>query len=133
MEKPLTALSLSQTPDPLNLRLRQYQEWAITFSYCNDDANGNPDINSPISLAGYTPLLQFRTSALAKVPSLSLGVGTGLTFNATTCPQVQVSAGINVEPGKYEWDLRMIPADATESIFLGQGIVQVDAEVSRNA
>jgi hypothetical protein len=127
----MTTLSLSQTPDPLNLVLRQNQEWAITFSYCNNDANGNPDLNNPISLAGYTPLLQFRTSALARTAALSLTVGNGLTFNATTCPQVQVSAGIAVAPGKYEWDLRMIPADATESIFLGAGVVQVEAEVSR--
>jgi hypothetical protein len=127
----MTSLSLSQTPDPLGITLRQNQEWAITFSYCNNDVNGNPNLSSPISLAGYTPLLQFRTSALAKTASLSLGVGTGLTFNPTTCPQVQVSAGIAVAPGKYEWDLRCIPADATESIFLGRGIVQVDAEVSR--
>ena len=129
----MTAQSLSQTPDPLNLRLRQNQEWAITFSYCNTDANGNPDTNNPIVLTGYTPILQFRTSALARTAALSLTVGNGLTFNATTCPQVQVSAGIDVAPGKYEWDLRMIPTDASESIYLGQGVVQVDAEVSRNA
>lgn len=128
----MTSLSLSQTPDPLGITLRQNQIWDITFSYCNNDASGNPDLNSPINLTGYTPLLQFRTSALAKTASLSLGVGTGLTFNPTTCPQVQVSAGIAVAPGKYEWDLRCIPADATESIFLGQGIIQVSAEVSRN-
>ena len=127
----MTTLSLSQTPDPLNLQLRQNQEWAITFSYCNNDANGNPDVNDPISLAGYTPILQFRTSALARTTALSLTTANGLTFNATTCPQVQVSAGINVAPGKYEWDLRLIPADASESIYLGQGVVQVDAEVSR--
>jgi len=128
----MTSLSLSQTPDPLGITLRQNQEWNITFSYCNNDANGDPDLNSPINLTGYTPLLQFRTSALAKTAALSLGVGTGLTFVANTCPQVRVSAGIAVAPGKYEWDLRLIPADASESIYLGQGIVQVNAEVSRN-
>ena len=128
----MTTLSLSQTPDPLNLQLRQLQEWAIGFSYCNQDANGNYDLNLPINLSGYTPILQFRTSALAKVASQEFTVGNGaLTFNPTACPQVQVSAGINVAPGKYEWDLRLIPADNTESIFLGRGIVIVDAEVSR--
>jgi hypothetical protein len=128
----MTTLSLSQTPDPLNLQLRQYQEWAIAFSFCNPDVNGNYDLNLPISLAGYTPILQFRTSALAKVASQEFTVGNGaLTFNPNTCPQVQVSAGIDVAPGKYEWDLRCIPADDTESIFLGRGIVIVDAEVSR--
>ena len=129
----MTTLSLSQTPDPLNLQLRQFQEWAITFSYCNNGTNGQPDLNSPISLAGYTPLLQFRTSAMSRVAELELTVANGsITFNPNTCPQVQISAGIDVDPGKYEWDLRMIPADATESIFLGLGVVIVSAEVSRN-
>ena len=117
--------SISQTPEPLNIELRQNQEWAITFSYCT-----NQDVTQPISLAGYTPLLQFRTSALAKTAALSLTVGNGLIFNPTTCPQVQVSAGINVAPGKYEWDLKLTPATG-EAIYLGRGIVQVDAEVSR--
>lgn len=118
--------SISQQPDPLNLTLRQNQEWAITFSYCN-----NEDINDPISLAGYTPLLQFRTSALAKTTALSLTDGDGLTFNPTTCPQVQVSAGITTAPGKYQWDLKLTPASG-DAIYLGQGIVIVEAEVSRN-
>ena len=117
--------SISQTPDPLNIQVRQNQEWAITFSYCQ-----NEDITQPISLAGYTPLLQFRTAALAKTASLSLTEGSGLTFNPTTCPQVQVSAGITCAPGKYEWDLKLTPLDG-EAIYLGRGIVQVDAEVSR--
>lgn len=116
--------AISQTPEATNLTLRQNQEWAITFGYA--DSNG-----APISLAGYTPLLQFRTSALAKTASLTLQVGSGITFNPTTLPQVQISAGINCLPGKYEWDLRMIPTDPTESIYLGRGVVQVDAEVSR--
>lgn len=127
----MTALSLSQTPDPLNLTLRQFQEWPITFSYCNTDSSGNPNLNDPISLAGYTPLLQFRTSALAKVASLTIDTSNGITFVTGTCPQVQISAAINVAPGKYEWDLRMIPGDVNESIFLGQGVVQVEADVSR--
>lgn len=127
----MTAQSISQTPDPLNITLRQNQEWAIDFSYCNNDVNGNPDINSPISLAGYTPLLQFRTSALAKTTVLSLTVGDGLTFNATTCPQVRVNAGITTPPGKFEWDLKLTPIDG-EAIYLGRGVVEVDAEVSRN-
>ena len=118
----MPAQSISQTPDPLNLQLRQYQEWAITFSY--EDANG-----TAISLAGYTPILQFRTSALAKTTVLSLTNGAGLTFNPTTTPQVQVSAEVNCDPGKYEWDLRM--DNANGSIFLGRGTVIVDAEVSR--
>jgi len=129
----MTALSISQTPNPLGITLRQNQEWPITFSYCNKDANGEPNLNDPISLAGYTPLLQFRTSALAKVAALSLTVANGsIVFNPTTCPQVQVSGAINVAPGKYEWDLRMIPANAAESIYLGAGIVEVEAGVSRN-
>ena len=126
----MTAQSISQTPDPLNIIVRQNQEWAITFSYCNKDANGNPDLNSPISLAGYTPLLQFRTSALAKTTVLSLTVGNGLTFDPTTCPQVQVNTGITTAPGKFEWDLKCTPANG-EAIYLGRGVVEVDAEVSR--
>ena len=126
----MPALSLSQTPDPLNITLRQNQEWALKFSYCNNDVNGNPDLNSPISLVGYTPLLQFRTSALARTTELALTVGNGLTFNPTTCPQVQVNTGITTAPGKFEWDLKLTPADG-DAIYLGRGIVQVNAEVSR--
>lgn len=114
--------SISQTPEPLNLTLRQFQEWAITFAY--QDSNGNA-----ISLAGYTPILQFRTSALAPTTVLSLTVGNGITFNPTTTPQVQISAPVNCNPGKYEWDLRC--NNVNGSIFLGRGIVIVDAEVSR--
>jgi hypothetical protein len=126
----MPAQSISQTPDPLNITVRQNQEWAINFSYCNDDVNGNPDLNSPINLTGYTPILQFRTSALARTTELSLTVGSGLTFNPTTCPQVQVNTGITTQPGKFEWDLKCTPYDG-EAIYLGRGIVQVDAEVSR--
>jgi len=126
----MPAQSISQTPDPLNITVRQNQEWAINFSYCNDDVNGNPDLNSPINLTGYTPILQFRTSALARTTELSLTVGSGLTFNPTTCPQVQVNTGITTAPGKYEWDLKCTPYNG-EAIYLGRGIVQVDAEVSR--
>lgn len=114
--------TINQTPEPLNLSLRQYQEWAITFTY--QQSNG-----TLIPLTGYTPLLQFRTSALASSSVLSLTSGSGITFNPTTAPQVQVSAPINCPPGKYEWDLRM--NNANGSIFLGRGIVIVDAEVSR--
>lgn len=128
----MTTLSLSQTPDALNLQLRQYQEWALAFSYCNQDADGNYDLNLPIDLSGYTPILQFRTSAMARTAALTATVENGgLTFVPNTCPQVQVSIGIDVAPGKYEWDLRCVPTDNTESIFLGRGTVQVDAEVSR--
>ena len=119
----MTAQSISQTPDPLNIIVRQNQEWAINFTY--QDSSGNP-----ISLAGYTPLLQFRTSALAKTTALSLSVGNGITFNASTAPQVQVNTGITCASGKYEWDLKLTPSNG-EAIFLGRGIVQVDAEVSR--
>jgi hypothetical protein len=115
--------AISQTPDPVNITVRQNQEWAINFSY--QDSNGNV-----ISLAGYTPLLQFRTSALAKTTALSLTTGSGITFNATTLPQVQVNTGITCAPGKYEWDLKLTPSNG-EAIFLGRGVVQVDAEVSR--
>jgi hypothetical protein len=118
----MTAQSISQTPDPLNITVRQNQEWAINFTY--QDSAGNP-----ISLAGYTPLLQFRTSALAKTAALSLSVGNGITFNATTAPQVK-SIQASQQPRKYEWDLNLTPTNG-EAIFLGRGIVQVDAEVSR--
>lgn len=126
----MPAQSISQTPDPLNITVRQNQEWAIDFSYCNTDVNGNPDINDPISLSGYTPLLQFRTSALARTTVLSLSEDDGLTFNPDTCPQVQVNTGITTPPGKYEWDLKLTPTNG-EAIYLGRGIVEVDAEVSR--
>jgi len=115
--------AISQTPDPVNITVRQNQEWAINFSY--QDSSGNP-----ISLAGYTPLLQFRTSALAKTTALSLTAGSGITFNASTLPQVQVNTGITCAPGKYEWDLKLTPSNG-EAIYLGRGVVQVDAEVSR--
>lgn len=115
--------AISQTPDPVNITVRQNQEWAINFSY--QDSTG-----TVISLAGYTPLLQFRTSALAKTTALSLTSGSGIIFNPTTLPQVQVNTGITCAPGKYEWDLKLTPSNG-EAIFLGRGIVQVDAEVSR--
>jgi hypothetical protein len=127
----MTTLSLSQTPDAVNLVLRQYQDWNLAFSYCQQDANGNYDLNLPINLTGYTPILQFRENAQSRVAVLQLSVGNGLTFVPNTCPQVQVSAGVDCPPGKYVWDLRCEPADATESIFLGRGTVVVDAEVSR--
>lgn len=131
----MTTLSLSQTPDALNIVLRQYQQWNIGFSYCEQDANGNYDLNLPIDLTGFTPLIQFRTSALAKTIALEINEANGgITFVPNVCPQVTVGAGIDVAPGKYEWDLRMINnLDPTESIFLGRGTVQVDAEVSRYA
>jgi hypothetical protein len=75
-------------------------------------------------------LLQFRTSALAKTTVLSLSVGSGITFNPTTLPQVQVNTGITTAPGKFEWDLKLTPSNG-EAIYLGRGVVQVDAEVSR--
>lgn len=121
----MPAQSISQTPDPLNIQVRQNQEWAINFSYCE-----NKDPLQPISLVGYTPLLQFRTSALAKTTALDLTDGDGLTFNPTTCPQVQVNTGITCAPGKYEWDLKLTPTSG-EAIYLGRGTVIVDAEVSR--
>lgn len=128
----MTTLSLSQTPDALNLQLRQYQEWSLAFSYCNQDSDGNYDLNLPIDLSGYTPIIQFRENAMSRTAILTFTVENGaLTFVPDTCPQVQVSAGIDCAPGKYVWDLRMIPTDETESIFLGQGTVIVDAEVSR--
>jgi len=127
----MTTQSLSQTPDAVNLQLRQYQDWNLAFSYCEQDANGNYDLNLPINLTGYTPILQFRENAQSRTAVLELSVGNGLTFVPTTCPQVQVSAGIDCPPGKFVWDLRCYPADQTESIFLGRGTVIVDAEVSR--
>jgi hypothetical protein len=118
----MTTQSLSQTPDPLNLTLRQNQNWTIGFSYT--DSAGNV-----LNVTGYTPLLQFRTSALAKTAALSLSVGNGITFNPTTTPQIQIATAINVAPGKYEWDL--VLQGSTGNLYLGRGIVQVDAEVSR--
>lgn len=120
----MPAQSISQTPDPLNITVRQSQEWAINFSY--QDAEGNP-----ISLAGYVPLLQWRTSALARTTVLSLTEGNGITFDPETLPQVQVNAGVDCAPGKYEWDLKLTPIDG-EAIFLGVGTVIVNAEVSRD-
>lgn len=118
----MTAQSLSQTPDPLNLILRQNQLWNIAFNYTNPD-------NSTINLTGYTPILQFRTSALAKTSVLSLTTSNGITFQPNTLPQVQISASIAVTPGKYEWDL--VLTKSTGNIYLGCGTVQVNAEVSR--
>ena len=118
----MTAQSLSQTPDPLNLTLRQNQLWTIAFNYT--DSTG-----ATINLSGYTPLLQFRTSALAKTTSLALTVGNGIIFNPNSLPQVQISTQIAVAPGKYEWDLVM--QNSNGNIYLGHGVVQVDAEVSR--
>lgn len=119
----MPALSISQTPDPLNLTLRQNQEWAINFQYCESDGV------TPINLTGYTPLLQFRTSALARTTSLALTDGNGLTFTPAS-GLVQVNTGITCPNGKYEWDLKLTPSNG-EAIYLGRGIVQVDAEVSR--
>lgn len=103
------------------------------FAYCQTDNEGNYDLDNPIDLTGFTPILQFRTSALAKTAALTATVENGgLTFQPTVAPQVQVSVGVNVPPGKYEWDLRVSPPnDPYDSIFLGRGTVQVDAEVSR--
>jgi hypothetical protein len=118
----MTAQSLSQTPDPLNLVLRQNQAWAIAFSYTNPDG-------STVNVTGYTPLLQFRTSALAKTTVLALSSGSGITFTPNATPQVQVNTIINVAPGKYEWDC--VLTNSTGNIVLGAGTVQVNAEVSR--
>jgi hypothetical protein len=118
----MTAQSLSQTPDPLNLILRQNQNWTIGFEYT--DSQGNL-----INLTGYTPILQFRTSALAKTAALSLSAGNGITFQPNTNPQVQIATEISVAPGKYEWDL--VLQGSTGNLYLGCGTVQVNAEVSR--
>jgi hypothetical protein len=117
--------AINQTVEPTNITLRQNQEWAISFSYCL-----NQDPTQPINLTGYTPLLQLRTSALAKTTALSLATGNGITFNPTTCPQVRVDTSMSVAPGKYEWDLKLTPSNG-EAIYLGAGIIQVNAEVSR--
>lgn len=119
----MTTQSISQTPDPLNIQVRQNQEWAIAFSYT--DKTG-----TMIPLTGYTPELQLRTSALAKTAALTLTVGDGLTFNPTSLPQVQVSADMAVAPGKYEWDLKLTTT-GQGALYLGRGIIQVDAEVTR--
>jgi hypothetical protein len=119
--------AINQTVEPTNITLRQNQIWDITFSLCI-----NQDPSQPIPVTGYVPLLQLRTSALAKTSVLSLTNGNGLTFNPTTCPQVQVSAKMAVNPGKYEWDLVLYyPNTDFGNIFLGAGIIQVNAEVSR--
>ena len=115
--------SLNQTPEALNITLRQYQEWNIAFNYT--DSNGNL-----IDLTGYTPELQFRTSALAKTTVLSLTVGNGITFAPNSNPQVTISADIEVAPGKYEWDLRLT-ATGQGSLFLGKGQVIIEAGVTR--
>jgi hypothetical protein len=115
--------SLSQTPDALNIELRQSQAWNIGFTYT--DSTG-----TLINLTGYTPTLQLRTSALAKTAALSLTVGSGLTFQPNTAPQVLVGTVVNVNPGKYEWDLKLT-ATGQGAIFLGRGVIQIDAEVTR--
>lgn len=126
------AQSLTLEPEALNIKFRQYQVWNQAFAYCRTDEQGNYDLNAPIDLSGYTPLIQFRTSALAKIIALEATVGDGtIVFRPDTCPQVQVSLGMDLAPGKYEWDLRLIPNDASESIFLGQGYALIQAEVSR--
>ena len=118
----MTAQSLSQTPDPLNLILTQNQLWAIGFAYTNPDG-------SLINVTGYTPLLQLRTSALAKTTALALSVGNGITFQPNTSPQVQVSTNLNVAPGKYQWDC--VLQSSNGNIVLGSGVVEVEAAVSR--
>jgi hypothetical protein len=115
--------SIDQTPEALNLTLRQYQEWNIAFNYT--DSTG-----TLINLTGYTPELQFRTSALAKTTVLSLTTANGITFAPNSNPQVTISADIEVAPGKYEWDLRLT-ATGQGSIFLGRGEVIIQAGVTR--
>ena len=118
----MTAQSLSQTPDPLNLILTQNQLWAIGFAYTNPDG-------SLINVTGYTPLLQLRTSALVKTTALALSVGNGITFQPNTSPQVQVSTILNVAPGKYQWDC--VLQSSNGNIVLGSGVGEVEAAVSR--
>lgn len=130
----MTTLSLSQTPDAVNLILRQYQLWNLSFSYCEQNPDGTYNLNAPIDLTGYSPILQFRENALSRTAVQSFDLNNGLTFQADTCPQVTVNSGITCAPGKYVWDLRMLPnvaGDFAESIYLGQGVVLVEAEVSR--
>lgn len=115
--------SLNQTPEALNITLRQYQEWNIAFNYTTSSGD-------LINLTGYTPELQFRTSALAKTTVLSLTEGNGITFAPNSDPQVIVSADINVAPGKYEWDLRLT-ASGQGSLFLGKGLVIIEAGVTK--
>jgi len=61
--------------------------------------------------------------------SVSKANGYGITFNPTTCPQVQVSTVINVVPGDYVYDC--ILQGSSGNIVLGWGTVHIDAEVSR--
>lgn len=114
---------INQQPSALNITLRQNQEWDIAFQYTNPDG-------SVFNLTGFTPALQLRTSALAKTTALSLTVGNGITFNPTSLPQVQVSANMVVPPGKYEWDLKLT-ATGQGALFLGQGTIIVEADVTR--
>ena len=115
--------AINQAPSALNITVRQNQEWDIAFQYTNPDG-------SVFNLTGYTPALQLRTSALAKTTALSLTVGNGITFNPTTLPQVQIAANMNVAPGKYEWDLKL-NGSPNGAIFLGQGTIIVEADVTR--
>lgn len=115
--------AISQTPNALNITLRQNQEWNIGFEYTNPDG-------SLINLTGYTPALQLRTSALARTTALSLTVGNGIIFNPNSNPQVQISTTMAVAPGKYEWDLKLT-ATGQGAIFLGKGIIIVEADVTR--
>lgn len=116
---------LSQTPNALNLELRQNQNWSVAFSYT--DSTG-----TIISLDGYSPILQFRTSALAKTTSLALTTSNGITFSPDSLPQIHIDVQITCTPGKYQWDLALVPTSGNSgNIFLSQGTVTVDAEVSR--
>ena len=92
--------AINQQPEAVNITLRQNQEWNISFQYTNADG-------SLFDLTGYTPELQFRTSALAKTTVLDLTVGNGITFTGSSLPQVQISADVNFVPGKYVWDLKL--------------------------
>jgi len=121
--------SINQTPEATNITLRQFQAWNIAFSYCQ-----NQDPTQPIDLTGYDPHLIIRTSALAKTVALEIYQGAGLTFNPTTCPQVQISVSVDIDPGKYEWDLRLFgnnESGGDDSIYLGKGIMIIEAAVSR--
>jgi hypothetical protein len=119
----MPSLSLSQEPTPTNITLRQNQQWNIAFQYT--DSSGNL-----IDLTGYVPELQLRTSALAKTTALDLTTSNGITFNPSTLPQVQISAPMSVAPGKYEWDLKLT-SSSKGVLFLGQGTIQVNADVTR--
>jgi len=116
--------ALSFTPAATPLSFRQNQAWNQGYSYCQ-----NADPTQPINVTGYTPILQFRTAALASTTVLSLSVGQGITFNPTTCPQVQISTVINVVPGDYVYDC--VLQGSSGNIVLGWGTVHIDAEVSR--